>query len=87
MQFYAENNSIHPTLETSCQLCRLFKATTAYTSACIGSAVKQRNKGTPLGIRPKIMARYEDAAVSLDDCCRLVLPYHAVQHATDETDP
>ena len=22
----------------------------------------------------------------LDDCCRLVLPYHAVQHATDGTD-
>ena len=23
----------------------------------------------------------------LDGCCRLVLPYHAVQHATDGTDP
>ena len=22
----------------------------------------------------------------LDDCCRLVLPYHAIQHATDGTD-
>ena len=41
---------------------------------CIGPAFEQRNKGTPLAIRPKIMARYEDAAVSLDDCCSLVLP-------------
>ena len=23
----------------------------------------------------------------MDDCCRLVLPYHAVKHATGETDP
>ena len=22
-----------------------------------------------------------------DDCCRLLFPYHAVQHATEETDP
>ena len=41
----------------------------------------------PLAIRLKIMARYEEAAASLDDCCRVVLPYHAIQHATDGTDP
>ena len=23
----------------------------------------------------------------MDDCCRLVLPYHAAKHATDGTDP
>ena len=27
----------------------------------------------PLAICPKIMARYEEAAASLDDCCRLML--------------
>ena len=31
----SKGNFIHPTWKTSCQLCRLFKATTAYTSACI----------------------------------------------------
>ena len=31
----SKGNSIHPNWETSCQLYRLFKATTAYTSACI----------------------------------------------------
>ena len=37
----------------------------------------------PLEIRLKIVARHVDP---LDDCCRLVLPYHAVKHATDETE-
>ena len=32
---------------------------------CIGSAVEQRNQGTPLAIRPKIIARYEEAAAAL----------------------
>ena len=41
----------------------------------------------PLEIRPKNMARQVEAAVSFNDCKRLVLPYHAVRHATDETNP
>ena len=38
----------------------------------------------PLVIRPKIMARYEEAAAALDDCCRLVLSYNAV-HSIQQT--
>ena len=37
----------------------------ALMGCCIGSAVERRNQGTPLAIRPKIMARYEEAAASL----------------------
>ena len=36
--------------------------------------------GTPLAIRPKIMARYERLQLPLDDCCRLVSPYNAVHN-------
>ena len=36
-----------------------------------------------LAIRPKIMARQ----LPLNDSCRIVRPYHALQHATDGTDP
>ena len=32
---------------------------------CIGSAVERRNQGTPLTIRSKIVARYEEAAAPL----------------------
>ena len=48
-----------------------FKATTAnisactvvtlYDRSCIGTAVKLRKQGTPLAIRPKIMARLVEA--------------------------
>ena len=42
--------------------CRLFKASRAYIS---GTAVKQRNQGTPLAIRLTIIARYEEAVACL----------------------
>ena len=37
----------------------------ALMQRCIGTAVEQRNQGTPLAIHPKIIARYEEAAASL----------------------
>ena len=37
----------------------------ALMRCCIGSAVEVRNQGMPLAIRPKIMARYEEAAAAL----------------------
>ena len=33
------------------------------------------------------MARLVEAVASADDCFKLVLPYHAVKHAADGTDP
>ena len=36
-----------------------------WCGCCIGSAVERRNQGTPLAIRPKIIARYEEAAAAL----------------------
>ena len=36
-----------------------------WCGCCIGSAVEQRNQGIPLAIRPKIMARYEEATAAL----------------------
>ena len=39
--------------------------TPALIESCIGTAVERRNQGKPLVIRPKIMARYEEAAASL----------------------
>ena len=35
-----------------------------WRGCCIGSAVERKNQGTPLAIRPKIMARYEEAAAA-----------------------
>ena len=37
----------------------------ALMRCCIGSAVELRDQGTPLAIRPKIIARYEEAAAAL----------------------
>ena len=34
---------------------------TLYDRSCIGTAVKRRNQGTPLAIRPKIIARLVEA--------------------------
>ena len=36
----------------------------ARCESCISTAVERGNQGTPLAIRPKIMARYEEAAAS-----------------------
>ena len=36
-----------------------------WCGCCIGSAVERRNQGTPLAIRLKIIARYEEAAAAL----------------------
>ena len=35
-----------------------------WCDSCISTAVEQRNQGTPLAIRPKIMARYKEAAAT-----------------------
>ena len=36
-----------------------------WCESCISTAVERRNQGTPLAIRPKIMAKYVEAAASL----------------------
>ena len=36
-----------------------------WCESCISTAVRRRNQGTPLAIRPKIMASYEEATASL----------------------
>ena len=89
-----KGNSIHSPWETLCQTpyCRLFKATAAYTStctdvSCIGTAVERRDQCIPLAICHEDYSQIRGGCSSLDDCCRLVLPYHPVYHATDGTDP
>ena len=71
----------------------VIKATTAYTSASTdarASLAPQLSGGT--GVRHWQSARrlWPDTRklqLPLDDCWRLVLPYHARQYATDGTDP
>ena len=73
--------------------CRLFKANTAYTSGCTdaGAALAPLlSGGTRVRHWKSARRLWPDTKrlqLPLDDCCRLVLPYHAVQHATDGTDP
>ena len=50
--------------------------------SCISSAVEWTNQGTSLEIHPKIMARLKTDATSLGGC-RLLVTYHAIQHAID----
>ena len=90
-----KGNSIHPLWETWCHtlFCWLFKATTAYTSASTdaGAAFAPLFSGGAR-VRHCQSARrlWPDTRrlqLPLDDCCRLVLPYHAIQHSTDGTNP
>ena len=90
-----KGNSIHPPWETwKCQTLyfRLLKATTAYTSACTDAraALAPQLSGENRVRHWQSARRWPDTRrlrLPLDDCCRLVLPYHALQHATDGTDP
>ena len=90
-----KGNSIHPPWETWCQTlyCRLFNATMAYTSACTdarAALASQLSWGTRVRHWQSARRLWPDTRrlqLPLDDCCRLVLPYHAIQHATDGTDP
>ena len=49
------------------------------------SPVERRNQGTPLQSVRRLWPDTRRLQLPLDDCCRLVLPYHAIQHATDGT--
>ena len=68
------------------------KATTAYTSACTdaGAALAPLlNGGTRVRHLKSARGLCPDTRrlqLPLDHCCRLVLPYNAVQHSTDGTD-
>ena len=70
-----------------------FKATTAYTSASTdarAALAPQWSGGTRVRHWQSARRLWPDTKrlqLPLDDCCRLVLPYHAVQHATDGTYP
>ena len=70
-----------------------FKATTAYTSASTdarAALAPQLSGETRVRHWQSARRLWPDTRrlqLPLDDCCRLVLPYHAVQHATDGTYP
>ena len=88
-----ENNSIHsrerPNENT--RYCRLFKATTAYTSAYTdaGAALAPLlSGGTRVRHWQSTRRLWPDTRrllLSLDDCCRLVLPYNTV-HSIQQTE-
>ena len=71
----------------------LFKATTAYTSASTdarAALAPQLSGGARVRHLQSARRLWPDTRrlqLPLDDCCRLVLPYHAKQHVTDGTDP
>ena len=72
--------------------CRLFKANTAYTSASTDARTALAlwlSRGTRVchwQSARKLWLDTRRLQLPLDDCCRLVLPYHAIiQHATDGT--
>ena len=71
----------------------LFKAITAYTSASTDAraALAPQSSGrTRVRHWQSSRRLWPDTRrlqLPLDDCRRLVLPYHAIQHATDVTDP
>ena len=60
-------NSIHerPNVEHPIVGYLMLPRPTSAPALMIGSAVERRNQGMPLAIRPKIMARYEEAAAAL----------------------
>ena len=68
-----KGNSIHSPWETYCLHTPLLvilgyhclHQRMHWCGCCIGSAVERRSQSTPLAIRPKIMARYEEAAAAL----------------------
>ena len=70
-----------------------FKATTAYTSAGTDASAALAplfSGGTRARHWQSARRLWPDTRrlqLPVDDCCRLVLPYHAKQHATDGTDP
>ena len=70
-----------------------FKAITAYTSASTDARAAlspQLSGGTRVHHWQSAQRLWPDTRrlqLPLDDCCRLVLPYHAEQHATDVTYP
>ena len=69
-------------------LFKLFKATTAYTSAITdarAALAPQLSGGTR--VRHWQSTRRLWLQFPLDDCCRLVIPYHAIQYATARKDP
>ena len=84
-----KGNSIHSPWETQCQTryCRLFKATTAYTSACTdaGAALAPLLSGGTRVRHWESARRLWSDPRRLDDCCRLVLPYNAV-HSIPQTE-
>ena len=85
-----KGNSIHPPCQTL--YCRLFKVTTAYTSACTdaGAALAPLfSAGTRVRCwrSGRLWPDTRRLQLPLHDCCRLVLPYNAVQQSTDATDP
>ena len=65
-------------------------ATTAYTSASTDALASQLSRRTRVRHWQSARRLWPDTRrlqLPLDDCCRLVLPYHAIQHATDGTNP
>ena len=71
-------------------LCR--KVTTAYTSASTDAraALAPLSGGTRVSHWQSARRLWPDTRrlqLPLDECFRLVLPYHVIQHATDGTDP
>ena len=75
-------------LMSTTHYCRLFKATTAYTSACTDAGAAL----APLLSRGARVRHWQSARrlwqrrlqLLLDDCCRLVLPYNA-EHSIQQT--
>ena len=70
------------------------KDNSLWVTPFISTAVKRRSQGIPLAIRRplapplrRLWPYTRRLQLLLDDCCRLVLLYHAIQHATDGTDP
>ena len=77
--------------DANTRYCRLFKATSAYTSACTdaGAALAPLlSGGTRVRHWQSAQRLWPDTRrlqLPLDDCCRLVLPYNAV-HSIQQTE-